>query len=88
LQPGDTLVLYTDGFSEAQNASGEEFGLQQLREFINAKKLREPCEVVRNCRQLLDGFRGDVERFDDETLLAIRFAPVMNAKPAQRHAYV
>ena len=87
LQPGDTLVLYTDGISETQNAVGEEFGLQQLREFIGAQKLREPCEVIRNCRQLLDGFRGDVERFDDETLLAIQFAPATYTKEIQQQAY-
>jgi sigma-B regulation protein RsbU (phosphoserine phosphatase) len=87
LQPGDTLVLYTDGISETQNAVGEEFGLQQLREFIGVQKLREPCEVVRNCRELLDGFRGDVERFDDETLLAIQFAPATSIKETRRQAY-
>lgn len=87
LLPGDTLVLYTDGISEAQNASGEEFGLQQLRELIGVQKLREPCEVVRNCRQLLDGFRGNVERFDDETLLAIQFAPASRMKEIQQQAY-
>lgn len=88
LQPGDTLVLYTDGISEAQNALGEEFGLQQIREFISAQKLREPCEVVKNCRQLLDGFRGSTELFDDETLLAIQFAPAQSAHdPVRQQAY-
>lgn len=87
LQPGDTLVLYTDGISEAQNAVGEEFGMHQLRDFIREKKLREPCQVVRDCRQLLDSFRGEVERFDDETLLALQFAPAAKATDSQQHAY-
>lgn len=87
LQPRDTLVLYTDGISEAQNATGEEFGLQQLREFISAEKLRVPCEVVRNCRELLEKFRGGVERNDDETLLAIQFAPAARATQPELRAY-
>jgi phosphoserine phosphatase RsbU/P len=87
LQPSDTLVLYTDGISETQNAAGEEFGLQQLRELIGGKQLREPCEVVRNCRELLDGFRGKVERFDDETLLAIQFAPAAKCIQSRQQAY-
>ncbi|HEY3926888.1 MAG TPA: SpoIIE family protein phosphatase [Candidatus Koribacter sp.] len=87
LQPGDTLVLYTDGISEAQNASGEEWGLQQVREFIANKQVREPCELVRNCREQLDGFRGDSERFDDETMLAIQFAPARTAGEVREQAY-
>ncbi len=88
LQPGDTLLLYTDGICEAQNAAGEEFGLQPLRELIREQKTHEPCEVVNQCRALLDGFRGDGERLDDETMLAIQFAPVAMQNETRRHAYV
>lgn len=88
LQPSDTLVLYTDGMSEAQNAAGEELGLQSMRELIRERKMREPCTVIQHCRALLDGFRGDGERLDDETMLAIQFAPVARANQTHRHAYV
>jgi phosphoserine phosphatase RsbU/P len=87
LEPGDTLVVYSDGISEAQNARGEEFGLHQLRDLVHKRKLREPCEVVRSCRELLDGFRGSVERNDDETLLAIQFSPATKSKAAQQVSY-
>jgi serine phosphatase RsbU (regulator of sigma subunit) len=82
------LVLHTDGISEAQNAVGEEFGMQPLRELIRQQKMREPVEVVHECRALPDKFRGSGERLDDETLLAIQLAPAANAATAQRHAYV
>jgi sigma-B regulation protein RsbU (phosphoserine phosphatase) len=88
LHPGDTLVLYTDGMCEAQNAAGEELGLQSLREFIRERKMREPCVVVEDCRSLLDNFRGDGERLDDETMLAVQFAPASKANSSRRHAYV
>lgn len=87
LQPGDMLVLYTDGISETQNAVGEEFGIQQLHELIRQAQLREPCELVRHCRERLDGFRGDVERFDDETLLAIQFAPAAQEPRTELKVY-
>ncbi len=87
LEPCDTLVLYTDGISEAQNDRGEEFGLHQLREFVSQRALREPCAMVKDCKQLLDGFRGGVERFDDETLLAIQFAPAKKLSAVQERAY-
>ena len=36
LQPGDTVVIYTDGVSEAMNPEDELYGLEQLREFVAA----------------------------------------------------
>lgn len=87
LQPGDTLVLYSDGISETQNPSGEEFGMQHLRELMVKERLLEPCEVVRHCREQLDGFRGDGERQDDETLLAIQFAPAEKTDELREQAY-
>ncbi len=86
MQPGDTLVLYTDGISEALNAAGEELGVHQLREFVAQHKSHEPCEMIKSCRDLLNDFRGDVERFDDETLLAIQFAPAAKTSEARLHA--
>jgi phosphoserine phosphatase RsbU/P len=88
LEPGDTLVLYTDGISETLNAAGEELGMQQIRDFVHQQPSRMPLDLVKNCRALLDGFRGNVERFDDETILAIQFAPAAKASEAKRHAYM
>lgn len=87
LEPSDTLLLYTDGISETQNASGEELGLQAIHGFVREQTLREPCELIKNCRALLDGFRGDLERADDETLLAIQFAPAAKAEATQMVSY-
>lgn len=87
LDPGDTLLLYTDGISEAQNASGEEFGTQALHGLVRETSLREPCELVKNCRALLDRFRGDLERNDDETLLAIQFAPTAKTHETAKVSY-
>lgn len=87
LNPGDTLILCSDGISEAQNAVGEELGLDRLRDLIRRQGMRVPSEVVDNCRALLDSFRADGERLDDETLLAIQFAPVTAANESTNHAY-
>jgi sigma-B regulation protein RsbU (phosphoserine phosphatase) len=75
LGPGDTLVLYTDGISETQNLAGEEYGNQALRALIEQKGLCCPENLVAACREHLDAFRGACERHDDETLLAVQFAP-------------
>jgi phosphoserine phosphatase RsbU/P len=85
LEPGDTLVLYTDGISEAQNPGGEEYGVQALRSLIEGQPRACPNELVQACREHLNSFRNGHERTDDETLLAIRYLPLksrVNYAPA------
>ena len=76
LSPGDTVVLYTDGVSEASNRDGEEYGVDALRKLI-AEQHPTCCPValVKACKQRLAAFRGAEERADDETLLAIQYMP-------------
>jgi sigma-B regulation protein RsbU (phosphoserine phosphatase) len=77
LLPGDTLVLYTDGISEAENDGGDEYGAERLQRVIEEYRVGCPAKLVGACKQQLDQFRGKRERFDDETLLAIQYAPAM-----------
>jgi phosphoserine phosphatase RsbU/P len=76
MSPGDTVVLYTDGVSEASNAEGEEYGVEALQKLI-AEQYPACCpsKLVKDCKQSLTAFRGAAERADDETLLAIQYAP-------------
>ena len=74
---GQTLVLYTDGVSETENDGGEEYGLARLSSLIEEHCSKYPRELVGLCREQLMRFRGRRERFDDETLLAIQYAPAM-----------
>ncbi len=55
LEPGDAIVMYTDGISEAMNAKGDVFGSKRIREAI----IRSPLGVERVGQTLLD----DVRRF-------------------------
>ncbi len=75
LQPGSTLFLYTDGLTEARNASRSFFGCEHLNELM-------PGLVSKNPTEILDVLIGEVERFtesteqsDDLTLLVIRYTP-------------
>jgi sigma-B regulation protein RsbU (phosphoserine phosphatase) len=76
MSPGDTVVVYTDGVSEASNGDGEEYGVDALRTLI-AEQYPSYCPValVNACKQRLAAFRGAEERADDETLLAIQYSP-------------
>jgi sigma-B regulation protein RsbU (phosphoserine phosphatase) len=75
LLPGDMLVLYTDGISEAQNHRGEEYGVQSLQSLIDGPENPCPELLVRACREHVDAFRAGRERADDETLLVIQYQP-------------
>ncbi len=73
LAPGDALFLYTDGVTEANDASGTLYGearLLQLLNSANATCAQALCEAV---RQDLDGFVGSAPQFDDITMLALRY---------------
>src|SRR3984885_9589396 len=71
LFPGDTLVLYTDGVTEAFNDRGEEFGEQRLIESLRRNRGQAP-------RGLLDAILKDVQQFspreqhDDITLVVAK----------------
>ena len=71
LAPGDTLLLYTDGITEAVNAAGEAYGLDRLLSCVR--------EDVPNAQHIVDcvtyklaGFTGDRPPCDDQTLVAVR----------------
>ncbi len=72
LEPGDTLVLYTDGVSEAMNSDGEEFGVDRLRKIFvdhSSSSAREANEAV---LQAVNDFAGGHPQSDDVTCLVLR----------------
>ncbi len=73
--PGETLVLYTDGICEAANERDQEYGVEAVERFIREQRLRSPDALVNALKQDVAAFRGRAERTDDETLLAIQYAP-------------
>lgn len=75
LRRGDTVVLYTDGISEAENELGSEYGVERLRNVIDEHCSCCAANLIAACRKHLEEFRGSRERFDDETLLAIQYVP-------------
>jgi phosphoserine phosphatase RsbU/P len=71
LAPGSTLLLYTDGLFEAQNAAGVEYGIDRLAA-LAASADRQPQATIETCVRDLAAFRGAPGANDDLTLLAIR----------------
>jgi len=70
LDHGDTLLFYTDGLVEAQNAAGVEYGIDRLAA-LTASGRRRPQAAVDACLHDLMAFRGAGGADDDLTILAI-----------------
>ncbi|MGC2108938.1 MAG: SpoIIE family protein phosphatase [Candidatus Korobacteraceae bacterium] len=75
--PGDTLVLYSDGVSEAANDRGEEYGTESVAQLLSQQRAGCPSKFVEALQQDIATFRSGAERTDDETLLAIQYTPAM-----------
>lgn len=71
LQPGETLVLYTDGFPEARSPSGEFYGSGRIRNFLGSHAQSSPSVLCESAVRELSQFQqGNLA--DDLTLLALR----------------
>jgi len=72
LEPGDGLVLYTDGLTEARNQAGEEYAAERLAEVLRGAHGQPPQRVTTACLADLAAFLGGAPKTDDLTLMAIQ----------------
>lgn len=75
LEPGDALLLYTDGLTEAMNAQDEEFGEQRLVNLLQSRRELPPQTLINDVRRSLHDFAGKMSLADDFTLIAARMMP-------------
>ena len=71
LAPGDTLLLYTDGVTEAMNSDREEFGMDRLREVFEGRPPRSSEEANQAVFKAVHAFAGDYPQSDDITCLTL-----------------
>lgn len=72
LQPGDVLVAYSDGVSEAQNPSGEEFGAQRLYEVIARNMDASAAGIRDRIEAALSKWAQGTPAADDITLVIVK----------------
>ena len=75
LAAGDTLVLYTDGISEAKDSSGNELGHAGLLELARGLARKPPADMTHELISAIAEFRGGGPQRDDETLIVLQRAP-------------
>jgi sigma-B regulation protein RsbU (phosphoserine phosphatase) len=73
LEPGDMLVLYTDGITECHHhADGEEFGLQRLQRLVKRLAARPAVEIVQAIFNAASSYAGTSTPEDDQTVVIVR----------------
>jgi sigma-B regulation protein RsbU (phosphoserine phosphatase) len=84
LGPGDTLVFYTDGVTEALNVDGEMFGEERLRRALEEARRDDPWVVLDRVLEALGRHMDGGAPADDVTLLVLRAPDLRIAEPRAR----
>ena len=79
VKPGSVMVIYTDGVSEAEDSSEEQFGMDRMSVVVRSNSDRSAQEVHDAIRSAIEEFVGTVEEgadshaHDDSTMMVLRF---------------
>jgi serine phosphatase RsbU (regulator of sigma subunit) len=80
-EPGDTLLLITDGFFEWRNGAGEQYGTERLVAFLRERSELDPDAFIQALYRDVLAFAGDTTQDDDLTAVVVR----REGTKAQRH---
>lgn len=72
LEPGDVILLYTDGVIEAENTKGDFFGRERLCDCLGKLHELSPAEIIQSIVEQLKGFCKPASFRDDLTLLVLQ----------------
>ncbi|NLX08457.1 MAG: SpoIIE family protein phosphatase [Chloroflexi bacterium] len=73
LEPGDVLIFYTDGLTEAENIYGEPYGDERLVEVVRAAAQLPAADILKHILSSVSAFMGAAPPFDDTTLVVLRY---------------
>ena len=74
IAPGDTLVLYSDGITEAENGKGAAFEESGLQTAIAANAMRDADGLARSLLAATEAYAGEVKLVDDLTAFVLKRA--------------
>lgn len=78
LAPGDRLMLYTDGVTEATNSDNQLYGEKRLSDFLNGHSGEEAENILNDLKSDIYKFQGDAPQFDDITMLMLDYKKNMD----------
>lgn len=70
--PGDLLVFYSDGITEARNHQGAQFGVDRLIDLVQVHADTDPEELTKRLRAAVEDFSGSDSLADDLTCVAVK----------------
>jgi sigma-B regulation protein RsbU (phosphoserine phosphatase) len=74
LNPGDTMVLYTDGVTEAANRAGEQLGLDRLAQVIRENRDQSAEQIIQSILRAVNVFTDGSPLIDDASLVVCKVA--------------
>jgi sigma-B regulation protein RsbU (phosphoserine phosphatase) len=85
LFPGDLVVLFTDGVSEAMNRDGEDFGEERLEQLVMSVNTLDAPDVMNAVHQGVIRFANGAAQSDDITLMVLKLNGSASSHPQSRH---
>jgi len=83
MAPGDSLILFTDGVTEAADSDGEEYGVDRLIHTVRTNRLLDPVAIVDRIFTDVNEFSQLAPPADDQTVVVLkRRLPEMEEEPA------
>jgi len=79
LETGDTLVLFSDGVTDAENPVGDQYGEERLLEALAGSDRRSPDEILDRVLASVRAFAAEQPPADDVTVLVIRYGGAVPA---------
>ncbi len=77
LTPGDKLLLYTDGVTEAMNNNNEYYSDDRLLKLSAKIRVAASCDTINTINDDIAAFTAGAEQFDDITMLCINYKPTL-----------
>jgi serine phosphatase RsbU (regulator of sigma subunit) len=71
-EPGNLLVMYTDGVSEANNSVGEEFGTDSITEIVQKNRDKSSKEICEAIFSSCEAFTDNAKAKDDRTIVVVK----------------
>jgi sigma-B regulation protein RsbU (phosphoserine phosphatase) len=76
LEPGDTLVIFSDGITEAVDINDNLFGVARLQEMLHGHHESPLDQVKESIVKAVEGFSVGTSQADDLTLLLVRYSGI------------
>jgi phosphoserine phosphatase RsbU/P len=73
MAPGDIILLYSDGVTEAMNRDHELFSEGRLKGYLGQSRERDPVRLIPKIREQIRTFAGGAAQWDDITMVALKY---------------